>query len=80
MYIEIFKDYLIDSDKVAGIFDLDNTTTNKFTNSFLNTARRQGKVTYLVSDIPKSFILMEDGSIFIVESAARVLKKRFESL
>ena len=77
MYVEIFKDYLVDSDSVAGIFDLDNTTTNKFTNAFLNTARWRGKVVYLGNDIPKSFLLMEDGSVVITELACSVLKRRF---
>ena len=77
MYVEVYKDRFVDSDKVAGIFDLDNTTTNKFTNAFLNAARRRGKVTYLGDDIPKSFILLEDGSVIITELACGVLKKRF---
>ena len=78
MYIDIFTDVLVDSDKIVGIFDLDNTTTNKFTNDFLNTLQKENKITYLVSDIPKSFILMEDGSVYIVELSSQILKKRFE--
>ena len=78
MYIEIFNDYIVDSDRVLGIFDLDNTTTNKFTNAFLNRARRRGKVVYLGTDIPKSFLLLEDGGVIIAEPSSRVLKKRFD--
>ena len=78
MYIEIFTDYLIKSENVVGIFDLDNTTTNKFTNDFLNQKQKEDKITYLVSDIPKSFILMNDGSVYIVELSSQILKKRFE--
>ena len=78
MYIDIFTDVLVDSEKIVGIFDLDNTTTNKFTNYFLNTLQKENKITYLVSDIPKSFILMEDGSVYIVELSSQILKKRFE--
>jgi len=78
MYIDIFTDVLVDSEKIVGIFDLDNTTTNKFTNDFLNTLQKENKITYLVSDIPKSFILMEDGSVYIVELSSQILKKRFE--
>ena len=80
MYIDIFTDFLVDSDKVVGIFDLDNTTTNKFTNDFLNNLQKENKITYLVSDIPKSFVLMEDGSVYIVELSSQILKKRFEIL
>lgn len=78
MYVEIFNDFLIDSKNVIGIFDLDNTTTNKFTNDFLNNLQKENKITYLISDIPKSFILMDDGSIYVVELSSQILKKRFE--
>ena len=78
MYIDIFTDVLVDSEKIVGIFDLDNTTTNKFTNDFLNSLQKENKITYLVSDIPKSFILMDDGSVYIVELSSQILKKRFE--
>ena len=57
---------------------LDNTTTNKFTNDFLNQKQKENKITYLVSDIPKSFILMNDGSVYVVELSSQILKKRFE--
>ena len=78
MYVEIFTDFMVDSEKVVGIFDLDNTTTNKFTNDFLNEKQKEGKITYLISDIPKSFVLMNDGSVYVVELACQILKKRFE--
>ena len=78
MYIDIFTDFLVDSEKVVGIFDLDNTTTNKFTNDFLNNLQKENKITYLVSDIPKSFVLMNDGSVYVVELSSQILKKRFE--
>ena len=48
MYVEIFTDFMVDSEKVVGIFDLDNTTTNKFTNDFLNEKQKEGKITYLI--------------------------------
>ena len=78
MYVEIFTDFMVDSEKMVGIFDLDNTTTNKFTNDFLNEKQKEGKITYLISDIPKSFVLMNDGSVYVVELASQILKKRFE--
>ena len=78
MYVDIGTDFLVKSSDIIGIFDLDNTTTNKFTNDFLNQKQKEDKITYLVSDIPKSFILMNDGSVYIVELSSQILKKRFE--
>lgn len=78
MYVDIDTDSLVNGDDVVGIFDLDNTTINKFTNEFLNKMQAEGKIEYLVSDIPKSFILMKDGTVFVVELSSQILKKRFE--
>lgn len=78
MYVDIDTDSLVNGDDVVGIFDLDNTTVNKFTNEFLNKMQVEGKIEYLVSDIPKSFILMKDGTVFVVELSSQILKKRFE--
>ena len=66
MYVDIDTDSLVNGDDVVGIFDLDNTTVNKFTNEFLNKMQAEGKIEYLVSAIPKSFILMKDGTVFVV--------------
>ena len=78
MYVDIDTDSLVNGDDVVGIFDLDNTTVNKFTNEFLNKMQAEGKIEYLVSDIQKSFILMKDGTVFVVELSSQILKKRFE--
>ena len=78
MYVDIDTDSLVNGNDVVGIFDLDNTTVNKFTNEFLNKMQAEGKIEYLVSDIPKSFILMKDGTVFVVELSSQILKKRFE--
>lgn len=78
MYVDIDTDSLVNGDDVVGIFDLDNTTVNKFTNEFLNKMQAEGRIEYLVSDIPKSFILMKDGTVFVVELSSQILKKRFE--
>ena len=78
MYVDIDTDSLVNGDDVVGIFDLDNTTVNKFTNEFLNKMQAEGKIEYLVSDIPKSFILMKDATVFVVELSSQILKKRFE--
>lgn len=78
MYVDIFTDFLVKREDIVGIFDLDNTTTNKFTNDYLNTLRRQGKVQYLVTDIPKSFVVMKDGTVYVVELSSQILKRRCE--
>ena len=78
MYVDIFTDFLVDSRDIVGIFDLDNTTTNKFTNDYLNTRQKEGKIHYLVTDIPKSFVVMRDGTVYVVELSSQILKRRCE--
>ena len=79
MYIDIATDFLIDENDITGIFDLDNTTAaGKHTINFLNEKQKEGKVTYLIKDIPKSFVVTKDGSIYVVELSSQILRKRLE--
>ena len=79
MYIDIGTDFLIDTKDIVGIFDLDNTTTTtSHTNNFLNEKQKENKVVYLVKDIPKSFVLTRDGTVYIVELNSQILRKRLE--
>ena len=79
MYIDIATDFLVKDSDIVGIFDLDNTTTaGKHTMNFLNEKQKEGKVTYLIKDIPKSFVVMDNGEVFVVELNSQILKKRFE--
>ena len=79
MYIDIATDFLIDEKDIVGIFDLDNTTAaGKHTINFLNEKQKEGKVTYLIKDIPKSFVVTTSGDIYVVELSSHILRKRLE--
>ena len=79
MYIDIATDFLIDEKDIVGIFDLDNTTAaGKHTINFLNEKQKEGKVTYLIKDIPKSFVVTTDGNIYVVELSSQIIRKRLE--
>ena len=79
MYIDIATDFLVKDSDIVGIFDLDNTTAaGKHTVNFLNEKQKQNKVTYLIKDIPKSFVVTKDGQVYVVELNSQILKKRFE--
>ena len=79
MYIDIATDFLIDENDIVGIFDLDNTTAaGKHTINYLNEKQKEGKVTYLIKDIPKSFVVTTDGNIYVVELSSQILRKRLE--
>ena len=79
MYIDIATDFLIDDRDIVGVFDLDNTTTTtSHTQNFLNEKQKQNKVVYLIKDLPKSFVLTRDGTVYVVEIASQVIRKRLE--
>ena len=79
MYVDVGTDFLVKSSDIIGIFDLDNTTTTTgYTNNFLNEKQKQGKVVYLVKDLPKSFVLTQDGTVYVVELASQIIRKRLE--
>ena len=79
MYIDIATDFLVRDSDIVGIFDLDNTTTaGRHTMNFLNEKQKQGKVEYLIKDIPKSFVVMKNGQVYVVELNSQILKKRLE--
>lgn len=79
MYIDIATDFLIDDKEIVGVFDLDNTTTTtSHTQNFLNEKQKQNKVVYLIKDLPKSFVLTRDGTVYVVEIASQVIRKRIE--
>ncbi len=40
----------------------------------------QGKVVYLIKDLPKSFVLTRDGTVYVVEIASQVIRKRMETI
>ncbi|MBQ7816441.1 MAG: DUF370 domain-containing protein [Oscillospiraceae bacterium] len=79
MYIDIATDFLIEEEDIVGIFDLDNTTAaGKHTINYLNQMQKQGKVEYLIKDIPKSFVVTKSGQVYVVELSSQILRKRFE--
>lgn len=79
MYIDIATDFLVNGNDIVGIFDLDNTTAaGRHTMNYLNEKQKQNKVTYLIKDIPKSFVVMNNGEVFVVELSSQILRKRFE--
>jgi len=59
MYLDIGKDMAVRDKSIIGIFDLDNTSTSKRTQEFLNHAEREGNVVPC-DELPKSFIVTSE--------------------
>ena len=62
MYLHIGNGNSVKRKNIIGIFDLDTATVSKITKDFINKRQKDGAVTYLDSDLPRAFILLdEDG-------------------
>ena len=59
MYLDIGKDFSLRDSSIIGIFDLDNTSTSRRTQEFLNHAEREGQVVPC-DELPKAYILTSE--------------------
>ena len=82
MYLHLGGSVVVLQEAVIAVFDLDNTSASPRTRHFLKTAEREGRVTNVAEDIPKSFVLCRerDGSrVYLSGLTSVTLLKRAES-
>ena len=65
MYINIGNEKVIKQEDIQAVFDFDSTTVSARTKKFLAQKQKERKVITLGYDIPKSFVLMNDGTIYL---------------
>lgn len=75
MFLHIGEDTVITDKKIIGIFDMDTSTVSKATRDYLRKAEKDGNVKYVNYDLPKSFIVTEEG-IYISPINTATLNKR----
>jgi regulator of extracellular matrix RemA (YlzA/DUF370 family) len=63
MYLHLGQDTIVMTDRILGVFDLDNTTVSKHTRDYLGRAQREGRVIDVTYELPKSFIVCENDGI-----------------
>ena len=82
MYLQIGRDVAIKISEIIGIFDMDNTTVSKKTRTFLKMAQKNGEITDVTEDLPKSFIISKTADknrVYISSLATRTLLKRAQT-
>jgi hypothetical protein len=83
MYLHLGQSVVVPYASVIGLFDLDNTTASHRTRAFLEKAEREGRVVNVSEELPKSFVLCQDGgkppTIYISQLATATLLRRAES-
>ncbi len=81
MYLHLGQSTVVPKSDIVGIFDLDNASWSHRTRAFLERAEREGRLTALGDDLPRSFVLCsgEKGErVYLTQASAALLKGRAE--
>ena len=82
MYLHIGNGKSVRKKDIIGMFDLDTATVSKITKKFINKNQKEGRVTYLDSDLPRAFLLLDENgetNVRLSRISTTGLKIRFES-
>ncbi len=60
MYLHLGQGVMVRDRDMIGIFDLDNTTWSFRTRRLLDRAEREGRVTAVGDDLPRSFVVVQE--------------------
>ena len=80
MYLHLGQNTVVTTQEIIGFFDMDNTTVSKTTRDFLSGAEREGRVRYVSYDLPKSFVLTTDKTVYISPLSVPTLIGRTEKV
>lgn len=82
MYLHLGMGFVLNTEDIVGIFDLDITSQSHITRKYLTAAEKAGQVVNAAEDIPKSFIVCESDrvkKIYLSQMASSTLLKRAEA-
>ena len=60
-YLNLGGGHVVRRDSVVAVCDMDNTTCSRATRELLAAAQRAGEVINAAEDLPRSFVLCEEG-------------------
>ncbi len=79
MYIHLGSDTVVRDEDVIGIFDIENTSTEKFTREYLLAAQKRKSVINVNLDMPRAFIVVQKDlreRVYITPVSSSTLMKR----
>ena len=79
MYIHIGNGYILHSESIIGLFDIDISTIERKMRDFLAVMQREGLVVDIAEDLPKSFIVTSD-RVYISGISTGILRQRAERM
>lgn len=66
MYLHLGQDTVVRTDRIVGVFDMDNSTVSKHTKKFLAKAQKENRVVNVSMELPKSFVVCEEQGVLTV--------------
>jgi hypothetical protein len=82
MYLHLGQSVVVDDRYIVGMFDLDITSQSHLTRDFLEKAEKSGQVVNVSEEIPKSFVVYDDGGerrVYISQLSTATLLRRSEN-
>ena len=65
MYLHIGENKAVRKKDVLAIFDMDSATVSSVTKKYLSNAQKEGRVKALGFDLPRTFIIMKDNTVYL---------------
>ena len=82
MYLHLGQSVVVPYRDIIGIFDMDNASWAYKTREFLDMAQEEGRVISVCDDLPRSFVVTDNGSenwqVYITQLSAAALQGRAE--
>ena len=82
MYLHIGLNYVINTDYIVGIFDIEITSSSQITKKFLSYAQKRNEIVSVTAELPKSYILYRENGItqvYLTQLSVMILLKRLET-
>lgn len=83
LFVHLGEDFMVATDSIIGIFDLDSSTISDVTRKFLVQAEHDGTLVTISDDLPKSFIVtMQEGIriTYLSPISSMVIKRRVKAV
>ena len=84
MYLHLGQSVVVPYRDIIGIFDMDNASWAYKTREFLEYAEQEGRVISVCDDLPRSFVVTDNGSenwqVYITQLSAAALQGRAEKI
>lgn len=76
MYLHAGAETVIRTKSIVAVFDLDYASQNKDTLDFLRCAEKNKKLINVTDQLPKAFILTDDGNVYLTQLSSQTLLGR----